>query len=71
MTGLHFDMVQFVHILCKRQQFKDSTLQNDILGQSQKNTDLNKNLMCEQLQQQQKKRNIKSFLAIMILFLYS
>ena len=37
MTDLHFDMVQLVYILNKRQQFKDSTLQNHILGQSKKN----------------------------------
>ena len=29
-----------MYILNKRQQFKDSTLQNGILGQSEKNTDL-------------------------------
>ena len=27
------------HVLSKRQKFKDSTLQNGILGQSKKNTD--------------------------------
>ena len=26
MTDLHFDMVQLVHILCKQQHFKDSTV---------------------------------------------
>ena len=40
MTDLYFDMILLVYILNKRQQFKDSTLQNDILGHSAKNTDI-------------------------------
>ena len=40
LTDLHFDMMQLVYILNKRQQFKDSTLQNGILGQSAKNIDI-------------------------------
>ena len=40
MTDLYFDMILLVYILNKRQQFKDSTLQNDILGHSVKNTDI-------------------------------
>ena len=37
LTYLHFDMV---YILNKQQQFKGSTLQNGILRQSTKNTDV-------------------------------
>ena len=40
LTDLHFDMMKLVYILNKRQQFKDNTLQNGILGQSTKNTDI-------------------------------
>ena len=40
LTDLHFGMMQLVYILNKKQQLKDSTLQNGILGQSTKNTDI-------------------------------
>ena len=40
LTDLHFDSMQFVYILNKRPQIKDSTLQNGILGQSKKNTNI-------------------------------
>ena len=40
LTDLHFDMMKLVYILNKRQQFKDSTLQNGILGQFKKNIDI-------------------------------
>ena len=40
LTDLHLDMMKLVYILNKRQQFKDSTLQNGILGQFKKNIDI-------------------------------
>ena len=40
LTDLHFDMIKLLYILNKQQQLKDSTLQNGILRQSTKNTDI-------------------------------
>ena len=36
LTDLHFDMKNLVYILNKRQQFKNITLENGVLGQSKK-----------------------------------